>query len=234
MTLPEPNELENPPRADSVLIAIGDEADAFRLRPLMTGDVLRREDGTLVALVQHPCAIRSNGVTLLERLLTCEVVPLNPDGVRSSWAKEPFYRMSLTQFDPPVQIDFRRPVVLASSEAQQLPRVALMDRAGVNLLMQRWVHHNTRFVAKTVAYDEMCAGPHAEVDLTYEALADLVDAGMDEAEALAAVDEFLGRPLSAAKDDTWRDRLKDPQNHSAARRALDDHVRRVLADQATV
>jgi len=209
-------------------MVVGDATGEYELRPLMTGDVLERSDGNLVALVQHPCAIRSDGVTLLDRLLVCEVVPLDSD-LRTSWKNEPYYRMALTQFAPVVQIDFRKPVVLRSEEVTALRRVAVMEREGINLLMQRWVHHNTRVIVKTVSYDEMCIGPYAEVDLIAEALAELVPGGIDATEALSVVDKFLSAPLSDAdRRDTWRNRLKKPDQRGPAQRALDAHLRDLL------
>lgn len=218
----EPHHLQTPAKLADLILASAGDADDMALRPLMTGDVLKLDDGRLVALIQHPCAIRA-GTELLERLLTCEVVAL--DGAqRSSWADEPFSRMLLPIGEHgPLQIDFRLPVVLSAQQAEAARRVAILERVGVNLLLQRWVHHTSRFVALTTSYDQMCAAEYIEVELLQDALDELVPNTLDKAAALKEIDRFLGQSLES-KRDTWRTRLRDPQHHAAARRALNAHV----------
>ena len=219
------HDLETPPSADAIFLTteVGAEYDA---RPLMTGDVIEMPDGTLVVLVQHPCAMRS-GQGLLPRLLACEV-DLAAKDVRSKWHKERFSRMRLEFLGSSAVIDFNRPLVLETSAAHKMHRVAIMDRLGVNLLLQRWVHHNSRVVIKTVTYDRQSTGPYAEVDLVQDMVTDLLAEGLDEKVAEDCVEHFFSRGLEGGKSDCWRHRLAQAQQQGPARRAADAFVQRVI------
>ena len=76
--------LETPSNYDALYLARAGELVEFQLRPAFTGDVYRLRD-RLVALVQHPCAMRK-GTELVERLLVSEVV-LNRGGVPADWSR---------------------------------------------------------------------------------------------------------------------------------------------------
>ncbi len=131
--------------------------EVVRHRPVFTGDVFEKvpvqglgESKTKTVIVlQHPCALRSNGVDLHSRLLVAalrnhKVIPVEdwtghvgkmplPELIT---ALETRRRHHAAFFDEPYLVD---PDDLSLDK-----RIACLSQTGVNLLLQRWVHHNSR------------------------------------------------------------------------------------------
>lgn len=183
--------LETPRAPDELSMARGSEVGLLAHRPVFTGDVLELADERLVAVVQHPCAIR-HGHELAKRLLVCELRERkNPPPNDWSWGD--YRRMFLPEMDgTSYAVEFDDVDVLPREVVEDVPRRAILAQVGVNLLMQRWVHHNTRVVVPTITIDDVTAGPFEEADLLGDACSDLVEAGIGPHDAVRRVDEWFG------------------------------------------
>lgn len=204
-------------------------------RPLLTGDVYA---ATTVAgptgaartrsvmVLQHPCALRKNGVDLVDRLLVAEVAP-NRLLTAEEWSG--FGRlMPLPDLIPDASTDkqrhqaawFDRLYLVAPDQLGD--RIACLEPIGVNLLLQRWTHHNTRVVVPTFRLDEVTGGPYEEADITE----DWTEARVSPDRSMQAAQvECLGwlREPDPPGGRSRQDLLNDPQSRStirvAARRA---------------
>lgn len=155
--------LETPDRPDAIYTAIGEDVDIFR--PVFTGDVYTLPDGRRVMIIQHPCALR-RGTNLIDRLLVAEVSQSNR--LPEDWAAGHFKIMPLpgllgSSLD--FSANFINLDLISSDELTPQTRVASLSLVGVNLLLQRWVHHNSRVVIPTITYSEQTIGPFEEADL---------------------------------------------------------------------
>jgi len=206
---------------DVLFLARGDD-EIVSHRPFLTGDVFEavpvqapRADpqSKTVMVIQHPCAMRPDGVTLAESILVAEVhrfpvlssdkwhtngklMPL-PDllaGVTSN------RRHQAAFFDKTYHV---HPMDLTN-------RIACLSPRGVNLLLQRWVYHSSRVIVPTSDFD-------TAVSPVYEQ-ADIIEEWCDV--ALAA-----GRTLDEANSDVhaW---LRDEDGGLTRERALQDPQRR--------
>ena len=63
-------------------------------------------------------------------------------------------------------------------------RAACLSPYGVNLLLQRWVFHNTRVVVGTPDFQKVSGGPYEEADLTEEWVDERTGAGLDVRDAM--------------------------------------------------
>lgn len=208
-------------------------AEVAQARPLFTGDVFfdvvveGRVSRTDVIILQHPCAIR-RGVSLVSRILVAEVEPhglLAP----SKWAETDFRRMPLPEIahgkTDNAAANFDKHCVLLSKDVDLSKRIACMSQKGVNLLMQRWVHHNSRAVIPSHDYLEVTAAQFEEADLIEDWCHDRADDAVKGPEALAEIDAWLGALDSGGS--TRRDLLKDQQARSGIRRDIRAHLKSV-------
>lgn len=216
-----PKELESPSSFDELYQARGEDVELRKYRPLFTGDVLRLVDGRLVALLQHPCSMR-HGTTLVPRLLAAAVKPWDHD-VPSKWNGH-FRRMFLPSLDEvsDFAIDFDEMDLIEATTALAAERLTVLSQEGVNLLMQRWVNHQSRVIVLTSTINDMIEGQFDEADLTCDAVTDLVEVGMEPDEALAKVDAWLD---DGPRGSTKREALIDPQKRSTVRAGLRKAVR---------
>jgi hypothetical protein len=169
--------------------------DVVPHRPIFTGDVFTgvhiasESAPKLLIILQHPCAIRKDGVTLVPRILAAEVQPaqLIPP---SKWITGYFKQMPLAELilnDSPGHYAamLHMPCVATPTELQAATRTACMSQTGVNLLLQRWVHHNSRAVVGTHLYQEVSSPQFEEADLIEDWCIDREDDGIDLATATA-------------------------------------------------
>lgn len=63
---------------------------------------------------------------------------------------------------------FDEPYLVGPDDLDLDKRVACMSQTGVNLLLQRWVHHNSRAVIPTATYQEVSSPAYEETDLIEE------------------------------------------------------------------
>ena len=232
-------ELEAPNSAGEIYLSRGDEVAPAR--PLFTGDIFQlpavpglRDDGApdAVILLQHPCAFRTDGVDLAPRLLVAEVSHGTSVTSPGQW-KGSFRIMPLPA---PADADagdlgamsahFDRLLVMRPEELEGgFTRVACLSDVGVNLLLQRWVHHNSRVIVPTHLFAEVTAGPSAEVEITEEWIADRMAAGVTPSDAARECHTFLRAKTSG--DISRQDALADPQRRSEVRRAARAEVKRL-------
>ncbi|WP_278262995.1 hypothetical protein [Nocardia sp. AG03] len=196
--------------------------DVTEFRPYFTGDILEFPDASRAILVQHPCALR-NGVELLPNLMTVRVVEASGKP-RSDWHKESPKLMPLPELLPETfhVARFTDLSITPSKQIETSTRIAILSAFGVNLLMQRWVYHNTRVIIPTHTFDEQMIGPSLEADLACEWREENLDV-----EPNRALTEF-GQWLDSSDTDgqpSWRSRLPIRQAHSVIRRAMRAHLR---------
>jgi hypothetical protein len=212
--------------------------DVVPYRPVFTGDVFFDVEvggGRLnVAILQHPCAIRVDGVTLQPTLLVAEVGPsavLKP----SRWESHNYKQMPLPELvsaDGPnhFAMFFAKCCTVAPAELKSGRRGACLSQRGVNFLLQRWVHHNSRAIIATHKYQEVSSPQYEEADMIEDWCTDRDDDGIGPDEATREVDSWLSEKISVTE--SRRDQLQDPQNRSALRRDLRDHLRALRTNAA--
>lgn len=207
-------------------------------RPVFTGDVFERVEvqglGSTkkksIMVLQHPCALRTNGVDLTDRLLIAEV-RTHPLIVIKAWSGH-LSKMPLPDLVPTVDSGkrhqaafFDQPYFVAPENLYLAKRIACLSQVGVNLLLQRWVHYNSRATVPTSTYQEVSSPAYEE--------ADLIEEWCDE----CATDEDFDIPKATADAVKWlredagaglsRQRLlEDPQSRSTVRRDMRAELRR--------
>lgn len=221
-------DLETPAVPELIFAARGAEVDPTR--PIFTGDVFRRQDDhTMWAVLQHPCALRREGSELLEQILVARVVEV--DGHRSSWSKEPYRRMPLPGLQDGQEkhsVDFLALNLFGPDDLLGgCERIGVLSEHGVNLLLQRWVHHNSRVVVKTITFNEQISGPFAEADLQAEWMTDLE--GTDSATS-AAFHEWI-RAVAEGGGVSRQALLDDPQTRAGVRRQMRAEINARLASE---
>ena len=226
-------DLETPNTPDSPYLARGVGATEQLGRPLFTGDVFQVGQRT-VALVQHPCALR-RGTELNPRLLVAEVAPWR-GRVRDDWATGDFKRMFLENADQlgtTWSIEFDRVDVVEASLLQATDRVIILSQPGINLLLQRWLYHNSRTVVPTITVNAQMAGPFAEAELIQEVAFEFELAGRPHAEAVEWVDSWLSNPQEGGAATPRRVLLNADQARSSVRSSLRNEIRLLLAPDKT-
>lgn len=216
-------DLETPPTSEELYLAYGEDVTDFDTRPAFTGDVYKLSSDRTVVLVQHPCAMR-RGIELAPKLLACEL-KINRSGVPTDWSTGHYKRMFLSDLaGTSYFVDFDEFDAITRDEVRGAARIAILSSRGVNLLVQRWLHHNSRVVVPTITINVQTSGPFEEAELIQEASADLVAAGRTVDEAATAVDSWLGESAGDGAI-SRRDRLADPQQRSVIRAALRRQVK---------
>lgn len=224
-------DLEGPLTSASLYLARGGEIQLAR--PVFTGDVFEDivvtdETGerTIKALVlQHPCALRTDGVSLASRLLVAEVRTHHKISSRhwnGNYKIMPLPEM--TEDGEYYAAFFQEPYLVPSDSLAIDKRVMTMSQYGVNLLLQRWVHHNSRATISTSVYHEATAAQFEEADLVEEWCSDRAnseDAVLIESKA---AHEWL-RSISQDGKNSWQMLLDDAQSRSLVRKALRNHLR---------
>ncbi|GAA2157290.1 hypothetical protein FHX52_4419 [Humibacillus xanthopallidus] len=222
---------EDAPAWDALYRARGDEV--VESRPVLTGDVFAETNVSVgaevqvktVIVLQHPCALRSNGVDLVGRLLVAEVrphKPLPPADWRG-YAR----MMPLPDLYPDVASRRRDQAVFFEKVHVIDPdglgrRDACLSPLGVNLLLQRWVHHNSRVVVPTFDFDDVTHGPYEECDLTEDWAEARESQAVDRRRAWEECHEWL-RVSDQEGGPTRQSLLGDAQRRSSVRLAARKH-----------
>jgi hypothetical protein len=234
------HELEAPwgeqgPDWDLLYRARGDEVAAHR--PVFTGDVFASTQvqgipaprTRSVMIVQHPCALRTNGVDLAERLIVAEVKPfrlLDRDGWRGNFGRMPVPDLLPTEDGKKrhQSAAFDNPYLVAHDALEPGNRIACLSQAGVNLLLQRWVCHNSRVVVPTFQYQEVTRGQFDEADLIEEwCETRTTDAVTVDDATREAVTWLREQPTVGGR--TRQQLLEDPQQVSSVRKELRRRLR---------
>lgn len=224
--------LESPsgaePRWDRLYRARGD--DVVLHRPFFTGDVftdvtLAAGDATRtrnVMVIQHPCAIRTDGVNLVDPLLVSEVrkhKELPPEDWQGHGKLMP-----LPDLMPDIDTGRRHQAAMFDklhlvAPADLKNRVACLSQPGVNLLLQRWVHHSSRFIVPTQDFQTVTGGVFEEADMVEEWCEERVSEALSIADATAECVAWL-RQESATGGGMRQRMLEEPQNRSAIRKEM--------------
>jgi hypothetical protein len=120
-------------------------------------------------------------------------------------------------------------IYLASPEALLAgTRIACLSQTGVNLVMQRWVHHNSRVIVPSWQYQEVTSGPFEEADLIEEWCEDQVS---DKVTVQEATNEAMKWLREGASTGVMRQKmLDDPQQRSAIRREMRVQLKALRAE----
>lgn len=225
------HELEGPdgelPNWDILYLSRGSSEDSSA-RPIMTGDIFEyvtvrtvngEEKVKTVMVLQHPCALRSDGVELSESVLVVLVRQhkiIEPADWKKYWKLMP-----LPDLMPSVDSGKRNQAALFDDtfhvhRDELRSRVACLSLRGVNLLIQRWVHHCSRVVVKTDDIDQETSGAYEEVDVVEEWCSEAMLNNVPRNDALRDVDEWL---KGAFGSQSRREALVTPQYRSQIRRA---------------
>ncbi|MGH3972238.1 MAG: hypothetical protein ACRDS9_02770 [Pseudonocardiaceae bacterium] len=220
----------------SLYRARGDEV--VRHRPVFTGDVFEKvlvqgpgESRTKTVIVlQHPCALRSNGVDLHSRLMVAElrnhkVIPIE------GWTGH-VGKMPLPELIPALDTGrrhqagfFDEPYLVGPDDLTLDKRIACLSQTGVNLLLQRWVHHNSRVVVPTATYQEVSSPAYEEADLIEEWCEERVESALTIQEAAVEAMKWLREDTDGGV--TRQRMLEDPQNRSTVRRQMRTALRQL-------
>lgn len=217
------------PDWDSLYRARGDEV--LRHRPIFTGDVfekvmvqgLGQTKTKSVIVLQHPCALRRNGVDLQPRLMIAEVRQHTVIPVEE-WTGH-VSKMTLPEMKPGVTSGKRHQAaffdelyLIKPADLDLDKRVACLSQTGVNLLLQRWVHHNSRAMIPTATYQEASSSAYEEADLIEEWVEERLEAGLGLREATVEAVKWLREDAGGG---VMRQRLlEDPQSRSTVRQQL--------------
>jgi hypothetical protein len=206
-------------------------------RPIFTGDIF--ESATVhavgetktktVIILQHPCALREDGINLQSRLLVAELRnhrPIPP----ADWLSGHYAKMPLPDLMPNIgsgkrhQAAFFDALYFVRGDTLDADkRIASLSQVGVNLLLQRWVHHNSRVVVPTATYQEQTSPSYEEADLIEEWCDERIQMGseLDDAaiEALKWLRDDFGSGTSR------QEMLQEPQKRSAVRRQMRQALR---------
>ena len=204
-------------------------------RPIFTGDIFvglsvpGEIEPTDVIVLQHPCAIRADGVNLTPRLLVAEVRPWEKVPP-PAWETRHYKLMPLVDLrpgtEPPHYAAFFIDLHVVPRENFDLERrYACLTQKGVNLLMQRWAHHNTRAVVDTPRFQEVTAAQYEEADMIEEWCLDREDDGIGPPDAQREIDAWLSESVVGSQ--RRRELLADPQQRSALRKAQRQFLREV-------
>lgn len=221
--------IEGVPIWDTLYRARGDEV--VRHRPVFTGDVfdkvtvqsLGETRIKKIIVLQHPCALRTNGVDLQPRLFVAEVRPHNVIAAKD-WTGH-VAKMPLPELVPTLASAkrhqaafFDAPYMIGPDALNLDKRIACLSPIGVNLLLQRWVHHNSRVVVPTMTYQDVSSSAYEEADLIEEWCEQRVEAGIDIHGAATEAVKWLREDAGGG---VIRQRLlDDPQNRSTVRRQM--------------
>lgn len=221
--------IEGVPDWDTLYRARGDEVVCHR--PVFTGDVFDKVTvqslGEIrtkkVMVLQHPCALRTNGVDLQPRLFVAEVRPhpvIPAEGWTGHVAKMPLPELvpMLTSAKRHQAAFFDAPYLVGPNALNLDQRIACLSQAGVNLLLQRWVHHNSRAVIPTTTYQEVSSPAYEEADLIEEWCEERVEAGVDIHDAATEAVKWLREDAGGGV--IRQQLLDDPQSRSTVRRQM--------------
>jgi hypothetical protein len=109
------------------------------------------------------------------------------------------------------------------------PRMACLSPLGVNLLLQRWVHHSSRVVVETHRYNEVTCGPYEEADITEDWCEERMPDGLTQDEATFECLDWLRQPH--AEGGPLRQQLLDHPRRALVRQASRLHIRSLHAEE---
>jgi hypothetical protein len=204
--------------------ALGEDVSA--LRPVFTGDVFQdvtvalpgatTKPRTLIVLT-HPCSMRQDGVALRKRLLVAVVKQRT--ATSDGWPVDrSFDLMPLPNLDAAgggFVAEFDNVAIVESALLDRSKRIAVLEVAGLNLLMQRFVHQLTRVVVKTSEFADATLPLYEEVDLIEDWVTYASEKGLDAIESERHCHDWLREMVGSS---SRQELLRDPQSRSRLRR----------------
>jgi hypothetical protein len=232
------NEMEKPRSAADLYRALGDDVEIAR--PILTGDVfvdvdVIDADGSrrrmAVMILDHPCSLRSDGVNLVPRLTTAEVTSVAEAG---PW-RGAYNRMHLPELRLGNDRDRRHSAAffdqcyqVSPAQPEAAHRIACLSTLGINLLLQRRVHHFSRVVVPTSKFQEVNEGVYEEADIVEEWCWLREE---DHVKTLDAAAECMSW-LREVNDGVRRqDLLKDQQQRSSVRQQMREKIKRLRSSE---
>ncbi|TWE16723.1 hypothetical protein FB465_1711 [Kitasatospora atroaurantiaca] len=223
--------MEKPSRPSELYRALGEDIPS--VRPIITGDVfadaeITEPDGTctkrMVIILDHPCSLRTDGVTLAPRLTVAEVISGAPNAWRGNYSK-----MFLPKLQPEAQEEAQNFIALldqcyhvSPAQITAAHRIACLSTVGINLLLQRRVHHFSRVVVPTFEFQKANAGVYDEVDLVEDWCLEREDHGIKPEEAAAECMAWLRDESDGVRK---QELLKDEQRRSTVRQQMREHLK---------
>lgn len=223
-----PGEEVGAPDWDALYLYRNDEVPTAR--PTFTGDVfsdltVQAGDGTELRsalVIQHPCALRTNGVDLTDRLVVVDVQPykLLAEGEwRGNYRLMPLPALSNLDGEGGHHAAFFVLPYLTTPDAlNSARRVACLSTLGVNILLQRWVYHNSRIIVPTWRYNEVIGAQYEEADGIEEWCTTRIGHGLDLPSATHEADSWLSS--DGGSGISRRRLLENPQYRSNVRRSM--------------
>jgi hypothetical protein len=223
---------DDAPRWDDVYRCRGDEV--VEHRPVFSGDVYSdvevwgEDDPKTVMVLQHPCVIRS-GTVLAKKLLVAEVIPSQI--IKPSLWDGYVRQMPLARLMPDAEKEhwtakFDRHHIVTSKQLLDGTRTACLSQVGLNLAMQRWIHHNSRAIVPTWIIQEVTGAQFEEADIIEDWCIDREDDVVAAEAAIIEIDAWLTEEVNGVKR---RDQLKDLQLRAEVRRGAANHLRALRA-----
>ena len=220
-------DLESPIGYADLYLARGEEVGESR--PVMTGDVFVEVPvrsptsdalkAKSVMIVQHPCALRSDGVNLLPGVLVAEVRRHRPIDDWTTHGK----LMPLPELRPETDSGQRHQAALfdvlgivPSRELLPARRIGCMSDQGICLALQRFNHHNSRVVVPSWQILEVVGGPLEEIDITEEWCETAAQHAVPSAVAATDCLAWLREDLGSGR--TRQSSLEQPEQRSKIRR----------------
>jgi hypothetical protein len=175
-------------------------SEVVESRPIFTGDVFLGAEvqgiGAIeskdIIIIQHPCALRTNGVDLAISLMVAEITPgrlYAQSEWRGSYKLMPLPEMTGTESH--YVAAFTSIYLAIPDSLMAANRVACLSPTGVNLLLQRWVCHNSRVVVPAWKYDEVVSAQYEEAEMIEEWCEIRNSKGVNVADATAEATAWL-------------------------------------------
>lgn len=189
-------------------------------RPIFTGDVFfgidiaDDDDNPAGAIVlQHPCALRSNGYAMREQILVAEVGLHGEMATLKQWQGSynlmPLNAVQTRRPDDHYAAFFDRLYTVAPDQLVLTKRIACMQILGISLLMQRWIYHNSRVAIPTPRFTMVFKARYAEADgiedyckVRRQMRVKVPEAEKEASEWLDALSDDTGRPRRELLDET--------------------------------
>jgi hypothetical protein len=211
--------LEAPDGPEALYRARGLEVAATR--PISTGDVFALGESTtdgLVIVLTHPCSLRRDGVNLVDAVLVASIAVGQPISYEE-WASGFFKKMPLPELlgsGTHHVAEFDNIGPCKSAELTPERRCAVLSDRGVNLLLQRLVHHMTRVAVPSEQFSTAFAGPMAELEIVEDWAEEAASNGLSVEDAASACHEWLRQRLSDGR--IRQELLEVASERSAVRR----------------
>jgi hypothetical protein len=113
--------------------------------------------------------------------------------------------------------------VVPSSNLDPARRIACLSQTGVNLLLQRWVHHNSRMIVPTWQYQDVSSPQYEEADLIEYWCDERVDDGLSVDDASLEAMKWLREDIEGGI--MRQELLQERQKRSEIRRQMRTYLR---------